>query len=145
MSAEVPQTGTAAEIAEDLSARDDVENAVSEWDDCDVAVVVTDGTDIRPIRRGLQVEDVQDFDAAPYTLLKLSIPSFPTEMDAEEFATATPDVPADRIDCERCGREYIGDASKGSTCPPCKAEQNEPVVEDTWSNRYGERVGGTGD
>lgn len=63
---------TAADAAESLETRDDVRRAVSTWDS-DVAVLVENGTDIGPIRKGYTVDAVDDFDAAPFVLLRLSL------------------------------------------------------------------------
>jgi len=57
---------------EELAQNDDVVRAVSEWEDCDHAVLVENGTNIGPIRRGFDMVGINDFDAAPYVLLKLN-------------------------------------------------------------------------
>lgn len=41
------------------------------------------------------------------------------DVTTEEFAAATPAVPADRIECPECGSEYIGDKATGTVCPSC--------------------------
>lgn len=42
------------------------------------------------------------------------------DMTAAEFAQSTPSVRADRIECQTCGEEYIGDARREQTlCPSC--------------------------
>lgn len=63
----------AATVAKNLELRNDVRRAVSTWDDCDIAVLVEDGTDVGPIRRGLQVVGVDDFAAAPFTLFRFNL------------------------------------------------------------------------
>lgn len=40
----------------------------------------------------------------------------------EEFAAATPSVPADQIRCTECSETYIGDERKGTICPDCRIE-----------------------
>ncbi|MFC4553620.1 MULTISPECIES: hypothetical protein [Halorussus] len=64
---------TPGDVALNLESRDDVTRAVSTWDDCDVAVLVEDGTNIAPIRRGRTVAGITNFDAAPYTLVELDL------------------------------------------------------------------------
>lgn len=68
-------TESPAEIAADLEARDDVVRAVATWSSCDVAVLVENGTDIGPIRRGLVVVEIMQCDAAPYVVLQLDLPA----------------------------------------------------------------------
>ena len=41
---------------------------------------------------------------------------------AEEFAAATPDVPAERIRCTECSTEFVGDRAKSTICPSCRTE-----------------------
>ena len=62
---------TATETSE-LEARNDVVRAVTAWEDCDHAVLVENGTDIGPIRRGKKMVGLTDFDNAPYVLVKLN-------------------------------------------------------------------------
>lgn len=61
-----------SQTAARLERRDDVVRAVSTWEDCDVAVLVEDGTDIGPIRSGFEMVNIEDFDAEPYVLLELN-------------------------------------------------------------------------
>ena len=56
----------------ELESRTDVVRAVTAWEDCDHAVLVENGTDIGPIRRGKQMVGITDFDAARYVLIKLN-------------------------------------------------------------------------
>lgn len=44
------------------------------------------------------------------------------DMTAEEFAAATPSVPADRIQCTECSEEFIGNMDKSTICPTCRRE-----------------------
>jgi len=44
------------------------------------------------------------------------------DMTTEEFAAATPDVPADRIRCTECSETFIGDERKSTICPHCRIE-----------------------
>ena len=62
-----------ARIAADIAAREDVRNAVSTWDDCDIAVLVDERTDIAPVRRGFDVVTISETAAAPFVLLKLNV------------------------------------------------------------------------
>lgn len=48
----------------------------------------------------------------------------PSEVSVEAFAAATPSVPADRIECEDCGTEYIGDP-EDKRCPICPGDDTE--------------------
>lgn len=43
-------------------------------------------------------------------------------ISVEAFARETPDVPADRITCRKCGEEYIGDPADGALCPDCRRD-----------------------
>ena len=52
------------------------------------------------------------------------------DMTTEEFAAATPDVPADHIRCTECSEEYIGDESNGTICPTCRREMGLEVFAD---------------
>lgn len=45
--------------------------------------------------------------------------TYPLEISVEGFAANTPSVPAERIDCEHCGQEYIGDPADEARCPQC--------------------------
>lgn len=53
---------------------------------------------------------------------KLAEAGVESQITAEEFASATPDVPADRIRCTECSDEYIGDRENGTICPTCEVE-----------------------
>lgn len=72
MSAKMAQT-PAEELATALNQRDDVENATTNWDGCDVAMVVPDDVDIGAIRENHAVVGLTDFDAAPYLLIELEL------------------------------------------------------------------------
>lgn len=44
------------------------------------------------------------------------------DLTAEEFARSTPSVAAHHIDCDECGKEFVGDREKSTTCPTCRQE-----------------------
>lgn len=59
--------------AELETTHENVRRAVATWDTCDIAVLIKDGTNVGPIRDGLTVENINDFDAAPYTLFEFNV------------------------------------------------------------------------
>lgn len=60
-------------LAAEIETIDGVCNVVTSWDGADLSVLVENGTDIAPIRRGLEVVNINDFDAAPYVLVELDV------------------------------------------------------------------------
>lgn len=64
----------AAAVAAELDARDDVRRATAEWDGCDVAFVVEDGTGPADLTEKFESAGVNSFDAAPYTLIEGILP-----------------------------------------------------------------------
>ena len=64
----------AQNIAAELESEDnDVVQAVSTWDDCDIAALVEENGDVAPVTRLGDVLDIVDFDAAPYVLFKVDL------------------------------------------------------------------------
>lgn len=43
-------------------------------------------------------------------------------VDAVTFAELTPDVPAEFLECDICGAEYLGNPNHKHVCPTCKRE-----------------------
>jgi hypothetical protein len=65
---------SAADAANQIESDDnDVRRAVSEWGDCDVAALVEDGGNIGPATRLGDVEEINDFDEAPFVLVKVNL------------------------------------------------------------------------
>ena len=57
---------------DELEDMNGVVRAVDTWGDCDVAILFEDGANVGPARRGRNVAEITDFEAAPYTLFKLN-------------------------------------------------------------------------
>jgi hypothetical protein len=65
---------TAADVANQIESEDnDVRRAVSEWDDCDVAALIEDDGNIAPATRLGDVTEINDFDEAPFVLVKVNL------------------------------------------------------------------------
>lgn len=57
----------------ELRNRDDVRRVTDAWTDCDAAAVVPDSTDTGVLRDEYPVSSINNFDAAPYTLVKMDL------------------------------------------------------------------------
>jgi hypothetical protein len=64
----------ADEVANEIVAENtQVANATAAWDDCDLAAIVENDTDVAPVTSQGAVIEVNDFDAAPYVLFKVNL------------------------------------------------------------------------
>jgi hypothetical protein len=65
---------TADDAATQIEAADnDVVRAVATWDDCDVAALINERGDIGPATELGDVTEINNFDAAPFVLVKVNL------------------------------------------------------------------------